>query len=105
MVTIQVNSDKHIEVSENFIGRIRERLTDVLAHFDEYISRLEVFFADENSGKGGDNDKRCTIEVRIKSLNPEAVTATAANIDLAFAQATEKVTQLVRTRVDKLKSH
>lgn len=105
MVTIQVNSDKNIEVSENFIGKIRERLTDVLAHFDEYISRLEVFFVDENSGKNGNNDKRCTIEVRIKSLNPEAVTSTADSIDMAFGQATDKVIQLVRTRVDKLKSH
>ncbi|WP_257667227.1 HPF/RaiA family ribosome-associated protein [Parapedobacter tibetensis] len=104
-MTIQVNSDKNIEVTEGFISKITENLTDSLSHFDEFITRLEVFLADENSDKQGSNDKRCTIEVRIKSMNPEAVTATADNIDMAFKQATDKVLQLLRTRTDKMKSH
>ncbi|GGC32475.1 hypothetical protein GCM10011386_25800 [Parapedobacter defluvii] len=104
-MTVQINSDKHIKVSENFIARITEELTDTLSHFEEFITRIEVFLADENSTRQGSNDKRCTIEVRIKNLKPEAVTATADDIGLAFKQATDKVLQLVRTRVDKLKSH
>lgn len=102
---IQVNSDKNINVSESFIAKITEVLNDSLARFDEFITRLEVFLADENSGRQGSNDKRCTIEVRIKGLDPEAVTATSDNIDVAFKQATDKVSQLLRNRTDKLKSH
>ncbi|MBK1440945.1 HPF/RaiA family ribosome-associated protein [Parapedobacter sp. ISTM3] len=104
-MTIQVNSDKNIEVSESFISKITTSLNDSLSHFAEFVTRLEVFLADENSGKQGSNDKRCTIEVRIKGLNPEAVTATADNIDVAFKQASDKVIQLLRTRTDKMKSH
>lgn len=103
-MTIQVNSDKNINLSENFIAKITESLNESLARFDEYITRLEVFLADENSDRQGSNDKRCTIEVRIKGLDPEAVTATADNIDLAFKQATDKSFQLLRNRTDKLKS-
>lgn len=105
MVTIQVNSDKNINVSENFIAEIRESLSDSLSRFEEFITRLEVFLADENSDRQGGNDKRCTIEVRIKGRDPEAVTATAEHIEVAFNQATDKVIQLLRNRTDKLKSH
>jgi len=104
-MTIQVNSDKNINVSEQFIAKISETLNGSLARFDGFITRLEVFLADENSERQGSNDKRCTIEVRIKGLDPEAVTATADNIDLAFKQATDKAFQLLRNRTDKLKSH
>ncbi|SEL66124.1 HPF/RaiA family ribosome-associated protein [Parapedobacter koreensis] len=104
-MTVQVNSDKNIQVSDSFINKITESLNDSLSRFAEFITRLEVFLADENSGKQGSDDKRCTIEVRIKSLNPEAVTATADNIDVAFKQASDKVIQLLRTRTDKMKSH
>lgn len=102
---IQVNSDKNIALSENFIADITKNLNDSLSRFEEFITRLEVFLADENSDKQGSNDKRCTIEVRIKGVNPEAVTATSDNIDVAFKQATDKVIQLLRTRTEKLKSH
>ncbi len=104
-MTVQINSDKNVKISENFIARIAEDLKDTLSHFEEFITRIEVFLADENSARQGSNDKQCKIEVRIKSLNPETVTATADDVDLAFKQAKEKVLQLVRTRVDKLKSH
>lgn len=100
---IQVNSDKNINVSENFIAKISENLNSSLSRFDEFITRLEVFLVDENSERQGSNDKRCTIEVRIKGLAPEAVTSTADSIDLAFKQATDKVAQLLRNRTDKLK--
>ncbi len=105
IMTIQVNSDKNINVSEHFITKITESLTDSLSRFDDFITRLEVFLADENSDRQGSNDKRCTIEIRIKGLDPEAVTATADHIDLAFKQATDKAFQLLRNRTDKLKSH
>lgn len=105
MMTIQVNSDKNIQVSENFIAKIKKSLSDSLSRFEEFITRIEVFLADENSDKQGSNDKRCTIELRIKNLDPEAVTATADSIDLAFKQATDKAIQVLRNRTDKMKSH
>ncbi|MFC3198509.1 HPF/RaiA family ribosome-associated protein [Parapedobacter deserti] len=104
-MTVQINSDKNIEVTESFISKITQDINDTLSHFEDFISRVEVFLADENSARQGSNDKRCTIEVRIKSMKPEAVTATADNIDVAFRQATDKVLQLLRTRTEKMKSH
>lgn len=102
---IQVNSDKNIMVSEAFTAKITENLSTSLARFDEYLTRLEVYLADENSERQGSNDKRCTIEVRIKGLDPEAVSATADDIGLAFKLASDKVAQLLRNRTDKFKDH
>lgn len=104
-MTIQVNSDKNITVSEAFIAKITQDLNSSLARFDEFVTRLEVFLADENSERQGSNDKRCTIEVRIKGLDPEAVTSTADDIGLAFKLASDKVAQLLRNRTDKMKNH
>ena len=104
-MTIQVNSDKNITVSEAFIAKITQDLNSSLARFDEFVTRLEVFLADENSERQGSNDKRCTIEVRIKGLDPEAVTSTADDIGLAFKLASDKVAQLLRNRTDKMKDH
>lgn len=104
-MTIQVNSDKNITLSEGFIAKIKENLKGAIGRFDEYVTRLEVFLADENSDRQGSDDKRCTIEVRIKGLEPEAVTSTADDIGLAVKRATDKVVQLLRNRTDKLKDH
>lgn len=102
---IQVNSDKNIDVSDSFSAKISASLSESLARFDDFITRLEVYLVDENSDRSGADDKRCTIEVRIKGLDPEAVTANADDIGLAFKQATDKAFQLLRNRTDKMKSH
>ncbi len=104
-MTIQINSDKNITLSQGFIAKISENVTTAIGRFDEYITRLEVFLADENSDRQGSDDKRCTIEIRIKGRDPEAVTSTADDIGLAVKLATDKAVQLLRNRTDKLKDH
>lgn len=104
-MNILVNSDKNINVSHAFIAKITDSLTNSLSRFSDNLTRLEVYLADENSERNGADDKRCTIEVRIKGAAPEAITSTADSIDLAIKQATDKVYQLLWNRADKAKNH
>lgn len=104
-MTILVNSDKNINASDAFISQISDSLRDSLSRFSDILTRVEVYLADENSDKQGVDDKRCTIEVRVKGAAPEAVTVTADHLELAVKQASDKVYQLLWNRADKAKNH
>ncbi len=90
-------------MTQEFKDWLRKELEASFDRFNEFLTRAEVFLADENSERGGNNDKRCTIELRLKGLNPEAVTANAGDIQLAIKNATDKALQLMRNRTEKLR--
>ncbi|MEO5942744.1 MAG: HPF/RaiA family ribosome-associated protein [Ferruginibacter sp.] len=102
---IQVNTDKNIEGSEGLTAHCTELLNDALERFDEQITRLEVHLSDENGSKEGGDDKRCLIEVRLKGLNPIAVTHHANTIHLAVKGASEKVTNSLEKVIGHQRAH
>lgn len=99
---IRINTDSHITGNDEMKNLYREELDKKLNRFSEYITTAEVFFADENRGKPGVDDKRCTIEVRIKNLDPEAVTHYADTVAHSFNGAIDKMRSLLDTRIGKL---
>ena len=102
---IQVNSDDHITNTGEFIKKVSSEAEDTLKRFKNHISRLEIHFADENKGKKGVEDKKCTIELRLNSHHPEAVSYKADTLDTAFKGAIDKAKHLVITKVDQMKEH
>lgn len=102
---IQFNTDKNIEGHERLEAYFTEELEKELARFDEKITRIEVHLGDENSTKGGVNDKRCVIEARPAKLQPIAVTAHADTIEKAFFQAVEKIKKTLTTTFEKQVTH
>lgn len=102
---IQFNTDKNIEGNERLETFFAAELEKELARFEEKITRIEVHFGDENSDKGGVNDKRCLIEVRPANLQPLAVTAHANTIEKAFSSAVEKIKKTLTTTFEKLSVH
>jgi hypothetical protein len=101
---IRLNTDNNFTASEAFAAKVNEELNKKLHRFGEYITTAEVFFGDENSGKSGTNDKRCTIEVRPRNMHAEAVTHFADTVDHAFNGAVEKLRNLLDTRIGKLQN-
>jgi len=99
---IRVNTDNHITGSEEMIEKFTDGLKKKLSRFSEYITSVDVFFADENKGKSGTDDKRCTIETRLKNMNSEAVTHNADTLNYAFSGAVDKVKSLLDSRIGKL---
>lgn len=102
---VQVNTDDHITNREELISRITEEAGSGLQRFKNHISRLEIYFADENKGKKGVNDKKCTIEIRLNGHQPEAVSFKDDTIDGAFHGAMDKAKHVITTKVDQMKEH
>lgn len=99
---IQVNTDNHIQGSERLTTYVQGVIQDTLSRFAERITRVEVHLHDTNSAKGGDNDKRCGIEVRLAGFDPVNTTHHAGDIDLAIDGAAEKMKTLLERQLDKL---
>lgn len=99
---IKVNTDSHITGSEEMHEKYTQEVRKKLDRFSEYITTVEVFFADENRSKPGTDDKRCTIEVRVRNMNAEAVTHHADTLHHAYNGAIDKMRSLLDTRIGKL---
>lgn len=89
---VQVNTSNDIENKETLERWASEYLNEQLARYEQDLTSIEVQMSDENHGaKGGNGDKRCTMEARVTGRTPVAVTNYAANQDLAFRGAAEKL--------------
>ena len=89
---VQVNTSNDIDNKDALERWANEYLNEQLARFDQDLTSIEVQMSDENHGaRGGGDDKRCTMEARITGRTPVAVTNYAANQDLAFRGAADKL--------------
>ena len=89
---VQVNTSNDIQNKETLERWASEYLGEHLARFEQDLTSIEVQLTDENhSGKGGGDDKRCMMEARVSGREPVAVTNHAANQDLAFRGAADKL--------------
>lgn len=102
---VEVNTDKNIKNSERLIEYCQSMVESELSRFDEHITRVEIHLSDENGEKGGDDDKRCLIETKLKGKAPVAVKNTASNIDDAISGALDKITKVLETSLSKMRSH
>jgi hypothetical protein len=98
---IEVNSDNHVDAAK--YRQFAETEVDAaLGRFGERITRVEVQLQDVNAAKGGENDMRCMMEVRIAGQKPLAVTERAASIGEAIVGAAEKLERLVENTIGRL---
>jgi len=84
---VQFNSDSSVMGTDNVAARIKARVSEKLARFDERLTRLEVHVHDENAHKHGHDDKACTIEARPRGGRPIGVTEHASTVDDAARTA------------------
>lgn len=98
---VLVNHDHNIAGGESLQNYVENLMFDVLHNFRDQVTRVEVHVADENGKKGGDDDMRCTMEVRLRGLQPFAVTHHDKNIHAAIDGAADRVNRSVRKTVQK----
>ncbi len=98
---IQVNTDHNVKGGGLLIKYVEGLLNDSLDSFKDEVTRVEVHISDENSHKGGDDDLRCTMEARLRGMQPIAVTHHDENVDLAIAGAADRITRSVRKTIEK----
>ena len=104
-MTIQFNTDRNIDGNERLEAYVKTSITDELEHFSGHITRIEVHLSDENAGKTGPKDKRCTLEARSENRQPVAVTGNGDTIEKAVSDALEKLKAAMRKVEGKLKRH
>ncbi|EIA09721.1 HPF/RaiA family ribosome-associated protein [Flavobacterium frigoris] len=102
---IQINTDKNVEGSERQETYFSGELEKALSRFDDKITRIEVYFADENGDKSGINDKKCVIEARPTKMQPLVVTDYADSTEKAFHGALDKMKKILSTSFEKQKEH
>ena len=102
---VQVNHDNHVRVGEEVSTRLSGVVASSLAHFGDRITRVEMHLADENAGKGGEADKRCTLEARIANHQPVAVTHQAQTLQLAIDGALVKLEHALSHALGRLQTH
>jgi hypothetical protein len=98
---IQVNAAHNIEGHEALSAWASDAVKTGLDRQSEHITRLEVHLSDENGGKSGPDDKRCTMEARLGGCAPIAVTHHASTLREATAGALEKLTRVIDTTLGK----
>lgn len=103
MIKVQVNTSNDIENKDGLERWASDYLNDHLARFDQDLTSIEVQMTDENhAAKGGGGDKRCMMEARVNGRAPIAVTNYAANQDLAFRGAADKLSKALDHEFGKL---
>jgi len=104
-MTVQINTGENLENNVRTEEYYSERVVKELDRFAEYLTRVEVHFADTNAGKSGPDDKKCTIEARMRGRDPLAVTAQSDKIEKAFDAALDKAKASMTTIVGKMQNH
>ena len=99
---IQVNTDGNIEGRERLAAYAKETVEDALSRFHERLTRVELHLSDENSQKGGREDKRCVMEARIKGRPAIVVTHQAATMNEALTGAIDKAKRSIESDLEKM---
>ena len=102
---IQINTGQNIHDREEIIRHAEAVVESTLGHLAEHITRVEVHLSDENSKKGGNRDKRCLMEARLKGHQPISVTHEAGTIDQAMSGAVDKLKNSLQHTLGRLSDH
>ena len=100
---IQVNTDNHIDGSEQLTREVQSVVARSLGRFGERITRVEVHLSDESSSaKSGNDDKRCAMEARLAGLKPMTASHHSASLDQALEGAADKLEKMLRRTLERL---
>jgi ribosome-associated translation inhibitor RaiA len=103
-VIVQIHTDNYIESSEHLTAQVESLVASAVERFADRISRVQVHLGDENSSsKGGANDKRCMMEVRLDGRPPVAVTHQAPTLELAMNGAADKLQRSIASMLERLR--
>ena len=102
---VQINTDNQIKTDAEANERLEERVRAKLRRFEQRVSHVEVHVSDVNAQKGGDGDKRVSLEVRPNGADPVAVHAEAHRVDNAVTLAADKAARALEHALGKRGDH
>ena len=102
---VYLNSNHSVESHERMQTYFGKQIAEDLKKFENLVHRIEVHIADENSHKPGIDQIACSMEARMRKLDPIVVKCKETSIEKAVGLATEKLKARLESRVGKLKEH
>ncbi len=92
---IQINTDNHVEGSEELTRDVESMVEGALGRFSEWITRVEVQLSDEDGPKNHGNAKRCEMEARPEGHQPLSVSHQGATMDQALKGCIKKLERVL----------
>jgi len=102
---IQINTDHRIESSEARDQWARSVVESAVSHLSDHFTRVEVYFTDENAGKGGALALRCKLEARLNGRAPVAVSNDAASFEPALNGGLHKLVRAIEHAIGRADKH
>ena len=102
---IKIHTDNSLEGTERMETYFTNVVETALTRFEENITRIDVYLGDENNGKFGLDDKRCTIEAHMAGRPPLAVVNHSDTIEKAVNGSLDKMKKVLNTTFSKLRNH
>ncbi len=99
---VQTNTDRSIEGGEALSAQVEAIVVGALERFADQVTRVEVRLSDENSAKGGADDKRCMMEARLEGRPPSTVRHQAATVEQALDGAAAKLAKSIERTLARL---
>jgi ribosome-associated translation inhibitor RaiA len=101
---VQVHTDNHLHGSATLREEITAMVEGSFNRFAQRITDIEVHLSDQNGAKGGENDVRCAMEVRLAGLQPLAVSHDAAVLTDAVQGAIERLERLLQHHLGRIEA-
>jgi hypothetical protein len=98
---VQISTDNQIKSDAESNARLEEQIRTKLKRFEQRLTHVEVHVEDVNGHKGGDADKRVSLEARPSGHEPVAVHAEAARVENAVSLAANKAVRALEHALDK----
>jgi ribosome-associated translation inhibitor RaiA len=98
---VQISTDNQIKSDAESNARLEERVRAKLKRFEQRLTHVEVHVEDVNGHKGGDADKRVSLEARPTGHEPIAVHAEATRVESAVSLAADKAVRALAHALDK----
>lgn len=98
---IHINTSNAIDGTGDFAETMQATIRSRLSRFEDRLTRVEVHFSDDSTGRQTINDKRCGIEARLAGGDPVTVTNQGATLDLAASGALSKMVSALERHIGK----
>jgi len=98
---VQIRTDNQIVSDSEANDRLEQKVRAKLRRFEQRLTHVEVHVEDVNGAKGGDADKRVSIETRPAGHKPIAVHAEAPRVENAVTMAAEKALKALEHALEK----
>jgi ribosome-associated translation inhibitor RaiA len=103
---VLLNTDPNTDGRHDMALHLEHTVKDALGHFGERITRVEAHLSDAHShAKAAPDDIHCTLEARLRGLEPVVVKDHAGNAHQAISGALGKLKRAVTTALEKHDGH